>query len=89
MAELSNIVEKLKSTKQTMDRSFDTKDITFKAYLDNLDDLRSSTESVKANSFNTLSIIENLIKDAKEILEVRKIDLIFSFIKVKSRFSDS
>lgn len=63
--ELKALIDKAKNLEKFRD-----KDVEFKAYFDNLEQIRNETNALQASSSATLRAIENLIKQGEETLEV-------------------
>lgn len=59
--------------------NFKDKDVTFKVYLDNLNQIRSEVNALKDNSTKTVNTIKELIKNAENSLDVSSFAF-FSFM---------
>jgi hypothetical protein len=70
LAEVKSYIEKAKSLEKFRD-----KDVEFKAYFDNLEQIRNETGHLQKNSATTLNQIENMIKEGQESLSSSNKDL--------------
>ena len=70
LAEVKAYIEKAKSLDKFRD-----KDVEFKAYFDNLEQIRNETSHLQKNSATTLNQIESMIKEGQESLSSSNKDL--------------
>jgi chromosome segregation ATPase len=63
LAELKSLIDKAKSLERTRD-----KDVAFKAYYENLEQIRNETISLQVNSAMTLKSINSLIQEGHQTL---------------------
>lgn len=61
--------------------NFSDKDVTFKAYFDNLEQIKNETNHLQQMSTQTLNKIEQIVKDAYETLAVIKLLFVFDSLK--------
>jgi len=61
--------------------NFSDKDVTFKAYFDNLEQIKNETNHLQQMSTQTLNKIEQIVKDAYETLAVIKLLFVFGSLK--------
>jgi hypothetical protein len=63
--EIRGHIDKAKNLERFKDR-----DITFKAYVDSLSQIKSNTNDMKAESDNILNSIQNILKNSEAALSV-------------------
>ncbi len=87
LGELKLLINKAKSIE-----NFDDKDVTFRAYFDNLDQIKNETNHIHDFSTKTLRQIETIVKEILSTLQVYK-NLLFKYqykcnkiMKLKRRF---
>jgi hypothetical protein len=70
LSELKALIEKAKNLEE-----FKSRDVTFKAYFDNLAQIRTETDAMQQNSQQTLALIRDLTKKADNILSQSNDDI--------------
>jgi DNA repair exonuclease SbcCD ATPase subunit len=76
LADLKALILKAKNVE-----NFSDKDVTFKAYFDNLEQIKNETNHLQQMSTQTLNKIEQIVKDAYETLAVIKFLFVFDSLK--------
>ena len=72
LAEVKSYIDKAKN----LDK-FKEKDVEFKAYFDNLDQIKNETSKLQANTAETLNVINKLIDEGENKLKVIKMLSLF------------
>lgn len=78
LIEMKALVDKAKNMEK-----FNDKDVEFKAYFDNLEQIRNETSQLQTDSANTLKKIEDMIKQGEEKLTVREKFCLYKSIQSK------